>query len=186
MSTSISKTPVLRQALNIRRYIYFKGIDENSLSPNIKENPDSNAVKLTCKIAEERQKYIASEKLFDWRVNYINWNHVYSDTRFSIDGSMSYISQPFEINDQNIFTKGGLAFVRDTFNYHIFDNESYVYESILQGFYKHAKTKYLNDLTIDDVADAAVSKIYHTRYHGVREIVWDEQEDVDKNIENES
>lgn len=116
-------------------------------------------IKSTKMHANERQIVQDKGDLYTWRNNYPHCNNVYFKD-IQTDEQVSYLPNPYEsaADKQTLFNNGGISYLANPFNDDIFVNEE-IDKLIFNGLYKRARLEKLKDLTLDDLADAASTKI---------------------------
>ena len=114
----------------------------------------------TIKNQKERESEAKKSNLYYWRVSYPHCSNVYSGLQLSLKGVEYFPNFNQDSKEkQNIFNKGGLAFLIDPFSESSLKSENYV-DTLLKKFYDGAKQELSNSLTIDDIADSAFRNKY--------------------------
>ena len=108
---------------------------------------------------EERDQKKGKKELFRWRSHYPNSSNVYVGKPLG-DAEADYIEIPYGKDEtkQTLFNLGGIAYLPDPFSSENFLNEK-ICLHVFNGLYRNVKGRYISDITMDDLADAATHKI---------------------------
>ena len=157
----------------------------NSSKMDVKlSNQYDEAIRATQAIATKRASYMNQNLLFQWRSNFPKCKNVYSSKL--LENEVDYLPYPYDENEtETVFTKGGVAFLKDPFQHSQITNRYMDYQ-LYEGFYEHAKANYPKELDSDDISDAAISKIDLSRVYAdakVTEYIEAVQEEPAKEVQ---
>ena len=97
-------------------------------------------------------------------MKFIHWSHIYWDIPFNDDENVVLHNENnWDHKGSPLLINGGLAIISNPFNMQEIDVR-YVCPLTLNGFYQNVQLENVNELTLDDVADAAYPAINSNYY----------------------
>jgi len=162
------ENPRRRIAVNLYRLALTTGLENvkkdafNQSKFEKTYTSNDNEVKSTKDIVNLRIKAQKANELFRWRKHFLHCVNVYFKSKVNIEGSY-YLVNPYEGLDKsaNLFKPGGVLFIPYAFNDKMI-NDKNLSQKLADGFYDHCKLERQRDLSLDVLADDALSMIHVT------------------------
>lgn len=160
------ENPKRRVAVNLYRLALSTGLEaakkdvftQSKFEKTYTSN--ENEVKSTKEIVNLRVKAQKANELFRWRKHFPHCDNVYFKSKINVEGSY-YLVNSHEALDKtaNIFKPGGVLFIPNALSDKII-SEKNISQKLADGFYEHCKLERQKDLSLDVLADDALSMVH--------------------------